>query len=98
MPRAPVAALAVFSNLLGEADDGVLLQLAGIPVPVCALYRKRIAETIAAAVTAGRTKITRALESAKLTVCDEAGLRAAGLDPHDFAAFNTPEELREIFD
>jgi len=97
MPRAPVAALAAFSTLLGVSDDGVMLQLGAIPVPVCALYRRRLAGTIAAAVANGRTKITRALEPAKLGVCDETGLRAAGLDPRDFAAFNTPEELREIF-
>lgn len=98
MPLAPVAALAVFSSLISETDDGIMLQLSGIPVPVCALYRRRLTITIAEAVAAGRTKITRALEAARLPVCDEDALRAAGLDLSDFAAFNTPGELREIFD
>ncbi len=97
MPRAPVAAIAAFSALLSDADDGVMLQLNGIPVPVCALYRPRLAQTIADAVAAGHRKITRALEPSQLSLCDEAALRAAGLDPRDFAAFNTPGELQEIF-
>lgn len=97
MPQAPTASLAAFSALLGDEDDGVMLQLGSIPVPICSLYRRRLAGVIVAAVADGRTKITRALAPAKLTVIDEAGLSAAGLDPRDFAAFNTPEELREIF-
>jgi molybdopterin-guanine dinucleotide biosynthesis protein A len=97
MPLAPVAALAAFSALLGDEDDGVMLQRGGISVPVCALYRRRLAGPIAEAAAAGRTKITRALGPARIISLDEAGLRAAGLDPRDFAAFNTPEELREIF-
>ena len=97
MPRAPVAALSAFSALLGEADDGVMLQLDDIPVPVCALYRKRLSGQIATAISAGETKITRALDPAKLILCGESGLRDAGMAPSDFRAFNTPAELREIF-
>jgi molybdopterin-guanine dinucleotide biosynthesis protein A len=97
MPRAPVGALPAFSARMTGDDGGVMLVRGGIPVPVCALYRRGLADTIAAAVAAGRTKITRALEPARFIPLDEAGLRASGLDPRDFAAFNTPDELREIF-
>lgn len=96
MPRLPVAALELFCKNIGTRE-ALLLRRAGIPVPVCGLYRSALAGPIASALTASIRKITDALPAAGTGFLDVEALTAENFDPDDFLGFNTPEEFASLF-
>lgn len=77
------------------ADPGAWVVPASAPArlePLCAIYPRGLLPLIAAALAAGRLKITAALAKAPLRMVAPDELAAAGFGPNNFRNLNDPDD------
>ena len=72
--------------------DAVIPQVAGLPQPLHAVYRKQCAPAIDEMLIRGEQRLTKIVDSLSVRIVDENELRPIDPDLHSFVNVNTPEE------
>ena len=95
----PFVSLALLCYLISRAKNSdanvTLARAAGGFQPLCAVYRRSLAEAAEDALRAGHYKIDALFAQTSTQVIEEGELEAAGFSPRIFRNVNTPEELAE---
>ena len=95
----PFVSLALLSYLISRAKNSdanvTLARAAGGFQPLCAVYRRSLAEAAEDALRAGHYKIDALFAQTSTQVIEEAELEAAGFSPRIFRNVNTRKELAE---
>ena len=96
VPFVSFALLDYFIFRAKNSDANVTLaRAAGGFQPLCAVYRRRFADSAEDALRAGRYKIDALFDRTSTQVIEETELEAAGFSPRIFRNVNTPEELAQ---
>ena len=96
VPFVSFALLDYFIFRAKNSDANVTLARAGGGFqPLCAVYRRRFADSAEDALRAGRYKIDALFDRTSTQVIEETELEAAGFSPRIFRNVNTPEELAQ---
>ncbi len=96
LPLIETPFLRLMVGLAQETDSVVTVPRAeGISQPLCAIYRRKFAQTAQQALEAGANKIDPLFAKVKTRIIEEDEFTRAGFSAAMFRNLNTPEEWRE---